>query len=570
MILYGPFRVQAEKRHSCGVAVCDAFRNGNNGGGMVPFRASRIMTFRREETVDFGKSGIFFILAALFICVFLNNDLPTVNNMEARNYVTAREILQDGSWLLPTLNGELRIAKPPLPTWITAVAMKWAGTDANLGVNRIPAGICGALLALFTFLLIRRVTGNQGLAVTAVLVLATGFLFFWSARRNFWDIYAHMSMTGAVWAMAEIFVRKQGKGLYILLFSLFMAFSFFSKGPVALWAMFIPFLTSYCLVYGMKDLKKNSWRLVPAIGIAVLLSAIWPVYVYLNTPHEALAVASRETANWFTYHREPPWYYLLNLHWVAGLWLFFLLYAVIAPFIEKNWKQEEKLFVFWFILTIVLLSVVPEKKIRYLLPAIVPGAAISAVAIYRLRESGGRAWKAVYGPFCIITGILFFAAAGALAYHSPGMPVLIPGALALAVTGGVIVSGFIRKRTGNTHLIVMTGLCLCLVLIDPLKPVIMQKDDTLTLMSLREIPELQGRDLYFLGDPPAELIWAAGRKVRPMERDRVAALRKNSPPAALMTAGAMDEESPGMRLVNSMPTREINYHIYCILQERTE
>ena len=63
------------------------------------------------------KSIPLLVLAAVIICVFVNSDLPSVNNMEARNYVTAREILQDGSWLLPTMNGELRIAKPPLPPW---------------------------------------------------------------------------------------------------------------------------------------------------------------------------------------------------------------------------------------------------------------------------------------------------------------------------------------------------------------------------------------------------------------------------------------------------------------------
>jgi len=31
--------------------------------------------------------------------------------MEARNFVTAREMLQDNNWLMPTFNGEARYMK---------------------------------------------------------------------------------------------------------------------------------------------------------------------------------------------------------------------------------------------------------------------------------------------------------------------------------------------------------------------------------------------------------------------------------------------------------------------------
>lgn len=43
--------------------------------------------------------------------------LPT-DIMESRNIITAREMVSDGNWLVPTMNGELRLEKPPLPTWV--------------------------------------------------------------------------------------------------------------------------------------------------------------------------------------------------------------------------------------------------------------------------------------------------------------------------------------------------------------------------------------------------------------------------------------------------------------------
>ncbi len=519
--------------------------------------------------MQFRIPGMVLLTAAVFVCVFVGSDLPTVNNMEARNYITAREILQDGSWLLPTMNGELRIAKPPLPTWITALAMKAAGTDADLVANRLPAGICRVLLVLFTFLVVRRITGDRRLAVTSVLVLATGQLFLWTGRRNFWDIYAVTSMAGAIWALAEVFARREGKMPYLLLLTFFMAFSFLSKGPVALWAMFIPFLAGYWMACGAGDLKANMKWFVPAAGIAVLLAGTWPLYVYFNTPQDAMAVASRETANWFSYHREPPWYYLLNLHWVTGPWLSFLLYAAVAPLVGKGWSRSEKLFVFWFILTIVFLSIVPEKKIRYLMPALVPAAAVSAMAILRLRETGDRAWKLVYGPFCMVSGIAFLVVAGMLVFRYNHTPAAVAGAFGLTVAGGVILSNLIRKHTRNTHLVVVAGLCLCLVLITPLKEEILGRDGTIVLMELRDNPEIEGRELYFIGDPSPELIWASGRKIRPLPEGEASIPKVNPAGAAVITTSVLDGSRLGLRLVETIPVQEKVYYVYSPLKRQT-
>lgn len=51
-----------------------------------------------------------------------NLDVLDVTIMEARNFITAREMTLDGNWLLTTMNGEPRYQKPPLPTWLAAIS----------------------------------------------------------------------------------------------------------------------------------------------------------------------------------------------------------------------------------------------------------------------------------------------------------------------------------------------------------------------------------------------------------------------------------------------------------------
>ena len=50
------------------------------------------------------------IIIIVITCLFftININLVDITIMEARNFVTAREMLQDNNWLMPTFNGEPR------------------------------------------------------------------------------------------------------------------------------------------------------------------------------------------------------------------------------------------------------------------------------------------------------------------------------------------------------------------------------------------------------------------------------------------------------------------------------
>src|SRR5687768_1835411 len=79
------------------------------------------------------------LLLVVTLCLFVNLQAGDLTLMEARNFIAAREMAREGHWLLPTMNGQLRLAKPPLPTWITAWAGLIAGNMDQLPVLRFPA-----------------------------------------------------------------------------------------------------------------------------------------------------------------------------------------------------------------------------------------------------------------------------------------------------------------------------------------------------------------------------------------------------------------------------------------------
>ncbi len=67
------------------------------------------------------KAHILLLVAACLGIFFVNLEAIYINIMEARNFITAREMLVDGNWIFTTINGEPRYQKPPLPTWMERV-----------------------------------------------------------------------------------------------------------------------------------------------------------------------------------------------------------------------------------------------------------------------------------------------------------------------------------------------------------------------------------------------------------------------------------------------------------------
>ena len=78
------------------------------------------------------------ITVIAIIMFALNMDVLEVTIMEARNFITAREMVLDKNWILTTMNGEARYQKPPLPTWLTAVSGLTFGMQ-SLFALRLPA-----------------------------------------------------------------------------------------------------------------------------------------------------------------------------------------------------------------------------------------------------------------------------------------------------------------------------------------------------------------------------------------------------------------------------------------------
>jgi 4-amino-4-deoxy-L-arabinose transferase-like glycosyltransferase len=292
--------------------------------------------------------------------------------MEARNFTTAREMLQDGNWLLTTLNGEARYQKPPLPTWLTALSGAIFGIK-SVAAMRLPAAILATVLVLFSYKFSEKFTQNKTYALISSLVLATSFYIVASGRDGQWDIFTHGFMMVCIYMLYKFFTQDSKKYPHIIVAAIFFGFSFMSKGPVSLYALLLPFLIAFGIVYKYKNIKSRLLPLALFLAVAFLLSGWWHWYTFTYDPITVAEITKRETSNWTGYNVRP-FYYYWSFFVQSGVWTIPAFISLLYPYL-KNRVSDKKGYQFtflWTMISVVLLSIIPEKKSRYLLPVLIP------------------------------------------------------------------------------------------------------------------------------------------------------------------------------------------------------
>ncbi|WP_232778318.1 ArnT family glycosyltransferase [Salegentibacter sediminis] len=315
---------------------------------------------------------ILFLVGAVIFLTQL--DVLYVNIMEARNFIAAREMLEKNNWLLTTLNDLPRYQKPPLPTWLTALS---AGIFRNYDLYsmRLPAALMAMMLLFIFYAFQALIKIQKKQAFLSALILATSFYIVFSGRDGQWDIFTHAFMMGSIFFLVKIF--QETKKLYrnAIFAAVFFAASLLSKGPVSLYALFLPFLIAYGLTYNYRGFRGKRLAVLLFIILGILLGTWWFIYVRLLDPESFLKIATQETSNWANYNIRP-FYYYWSFVVQSGIWTIPSFVALLYPYL-KNKVSNPRAYKFsflWTIAAVVLLSVIPEKKSRYLLPVLIPMA----------------------------------------------------------------------------------------------------------------------------------------------------------------------------------------------------
>ncbi len=314
------------------------------------------------------------IIGIVTACIFLPYlDLFVVNIMEARNFTTAREMVELNHWLLPTMNGEPRYEKPPLPTWLTALAYYFGGD--RIFFLRLPAALIAMVMVFFQYFFSRTLTGDHRQALINSLILATSFYIVYLGRTGTWDIFCHSFMLGAIYCLFRAFHQDSGYHKYFIWSGIWMGLSYLSKGPISFYALLLPFLLAHIIAYGKTEMRGRWKSVIMMVLLFVVLSFWWMLYIYLVDADTGTEVLKKETTAWLTRHTRPFWHYW-SFPVQSGIWTTLLVSGLMYRYCLKRLAltKEYKLAFWWTVLSVVLLSLFPEKKERYLMPVLIPGS----------------------------------------------------------------------------------------------------------------------------------------------------------------------------------------------------
>ena len=315
---------------------------------------------------------IILLVTVCLLVFFVHLDVLYVNIMEARNFLSARDMLRENNWLLTTMNALPRYEKPPLPTWLTAISGAIFGLK-NVAALRLPSALASLLLVLVSYNFIFKLTKLRTQAFITSLILATSFYIVFSGRQGTWDIYTHSFMMVAIYALYSYLLSEEFNLKYALLAGIFIGFSALSKGPVSMYGLLLPFLISYGVVYKFKLKKNLAIGLVVVLVLAIGISMSWYIYININDAETLLEIANKETNAW-SHKNIRPFYYYWSFFTQSGLWTIPAFISLLYPYLKHRVSNLKayKFTLLWTVFSVVLLSVIPEKKSRYLLPVLIP------------------------------------------------------------------------------------------------------------------------------------------------------------------------------------------------------
>lgn len=324
--------------------------------------------------------------------------LEFTNGSENLNAGTVLEMHRGGSWLVPTLNGQTRLAKPPLTAWTSAALVPGSvfpplesadATVRDAAYRRLAFHLRWPTLVLACITMLGAyATGRSlfsprvGWAAAAVCGSTLLFLRFGRAATTDVQLACWVSLANALFASHVFGVARAWK---LLLIGVTLGLSMLAKGPVGLAMTVAPWLLFALLDSQTRDrVRANlprtlTWTLAAAL-IALALSIPWFAYVLLRNAN-AMEIWRKEITREGATMLEPdPWWDYVSLIFIVLPWTLFFIAGLGTAFQERA-QRTVRLLICLLIVPIVILSFAKDKNDRYLVPLLPAVSIFAALAL---------------------------------------------------------------------------------------------------------------------------------------------------------------------------------------------
>jgi len=267
-------------------------------------------------TQEYNKWWLGLLILLYLVSIFAPLNILPLSFEEPRRGVVALEMIISGNYIVPTINGELYLNKPPIHNWLLIGLFKLTGSYAEW-VVRLPTVLSLVAIALLNFYFTRKYVNHQ-------VALFSSLFFLTSA-----DIYYYFSLYGEIDMFYTLIVYLQVASIYI----------FYQKKNYWLLFLISYFLTGIgLLTKGMPSLAFQALTLLVA---AIALKEFRRLFSLAHIAGITLLVAmAGGYFYWYGQYADP-------LAFIAKL----VDQSTQRTVMDKNlWKSIEHLFTFPFLL----------------------------------------------------------------------------------------------------------------------------------------------------------------------------------------------------------------------------
>jgi 4-amino-4-deoxy-L-arabinose transferase-like glycosyltransferase len=341
-----------------------------------------------------ARRGAFLWLALLAGVVYLAGyDVgPPVVNAEVRCVDIARTMYATGEVLVPRLEGEPHLTKPPLFHWLSYAVSVFRGQAGIASVRLVSAGAAVGVV-LLTYLLGLQLADARVAWWSALLTLGNLTLLSHGHRGTF-DTLLTFFVCLTLCGYAGLWKGRTRTGYVLIVAGLIGGFM--SKGFMG-WV--VPLLPMLVDRLGRPEPRRALRPVLCALPLVLAGSLAWYVYLLACVPTARAVLVDVVTVNFgvkrsgaeMAFHREPLYYYLYALPFALLPWLAILWPAVRQPGSGLHaWARQQRLVLAWLLGNTLLLSLVPAKAERYLVPLIPAFGLLAAPGILAI-EAGTAA-----------------------------------------------------------------------------------------------------------------------------------------------------------------------------------
>lgn len=455
-------------------------------------------------------------------------------------------------WMVPVLDGQIRLQKPPLPYWCAAILFRLFGHFSELLVRLAPA-LLGALATLLLYDLARRTLGAR-IGWLAALVWVTTYAIPEEYRKAMADPYLAFFTLACVWAWTRAAMEPNHKeqrtkdkgqnpapdrrsGGFLLLFYVCFALALLAKGPPAFITILLP-LAAFHVCF---KARPPGGAMLHALGllIAFCIALPWPLYVWRTVPN-VVEVWRYESVGELadnTEHARRAWFYLPQLLYLSLPWTAVLGVAIVLPLARVRKRLGSTFPLLWYASIVIFFSFVHLKKDQYLLPAL-PAQAMLIAQGLALVLAGARRMR-------------FKGMPGAIVAIQSGLGV----GLAIALPALV----FFALKSGPRIAVLVAAVPLLLLALVPFRPMLRRRTRTwIVLQSATYVLLFVAFGRLYIQPLEDE------RSARPVAREVLALSRQ---PGCTLLASKLPEEV-AIYLPIHVPVREFARHVFVIVDDQ--